>query len=319
MAWGRSGAKNILASGAQPHAGIRFSVGVFSHTLARLNSAGGGSLPFEGGHFDAGCRNSVWVSPHPACRFAARHATLLIMKMLAVVPARLASTRLPRKVLRPIAGEPMLARVYAAVRAAGIEVVVATDSDEILALCRERGLAARMTSSRHRSGTERVHEIAQTMAASIYLNVQGDEPLARPEHIAQLSELMLRRTEAPVGTLKTPCPECDLANPNAVKVVTDAEGRALYFSRATIPFDRDGVRPAYFKHLGFYAYRKAALERFCSLPESALERSERLEQLRFLENGIPIYVAETPYDTIGVDTEEDLRRAEQALLRQART
>ena len=116
-----------------------------------------------------------------------------------------------------------------------------------------------------------------------------------------------------VGTLKTPASAQDISNPNAVKVVTDSAGMALYFSRATIPYDRDGTGPRYFKHLGFYAYRKTALDRFCALPESGLERSERLEQLRFLENGIPIRVGETPYDTVGVDTEEDLQRVEQIL------
>jgi 3-deoxy-manno-octulosonate cytidylyltransferase (CMP-KDO synthetase) len=117
-----------------------------------------------------------------------------------------------------------------------------------------------------------------------------------------------------VGTLKTKAASHDVVNPNAVKVVSDASGRALYFSRSTIPHDRDGFEEVrYYKHLGFYAYRKAALDRFCALPESALERTERLEQLRFLENGIPIHVAETPYDTVGVDTEEDLRRVEALL------
>jgi 3-deoxy-manno-octulosonate cytidylyltransferase (CMP-KDO synthetase) len=116
-----------------------------------------------------------------------------------------------------------------------------------------------------------------------------------------------------VGTLQTPCPAHDISNPNAVKVVTDVAGRALYFSRATIPHDRDGSGPRYYKHLGFYAYRKPALDRFVSLPESSLERSERLEQLRFLENGIPIHVGETPYDTVGVDTEADARRVEEVL------
>jgi 3-deoxy-manno-octulosonate cytidylyltransferase (CMP-KDO synthetase) len=106
----------------------------------------------------------------------------------------------------------------------------------------------------------------------------------------------------------TPAAAIDIPNPNAVKVVVDLSGRALYFSRATIPLDRDASRPRYFKHLGLYAYRKAALDRFVSLPESFLEKAERLEQLRFLENGIPIYVAETPHDSIGVDTEEDLER-----------
>ena len=113
--------------------------------------------------------------------------------------------------------------------------------------------------------------------------------------------------------MKTPCKPEDVNNPNAVKVVTDLAGNALYFSRATIPFDRDAGGPRYFKHLGFYAYKKAALDKFCSLPESSLERSERLEQLRFLENGIAIRVAETPFDTIGVDTEEDRRRVEEIL------
>ncbi len=148
----------------------------------------------------------------------------------------------------------------------------------------------------------------------MYLNVQGDEPLTRPEHIASLLKLM-EDPAVQVGTLKTPAASIDVPNPNAVKVVTDATGRALYFSRATIPHDRDGVGPAYYKHLGFYAYRKPALDRFVSLPESSLERCERLEQLRFLENGIPIHVAETPYDTVGVDTEEDLQRVAQLLAR----
>jgi len=151
------------------------------------------------------------------------------------------------------------------------------------------------------------------VAADVYVNVQGDEPLARPEHIAALLAPM-EDASVLVSTIKTPAAAADIDNPNAVKVVTDAAGRALYFSRATIPYDRDRAgQPRYFKHLGFYAYRKPALERFCSLPESSLERSERLEQLRFLENGIPIHVAETPYDTIGVDMEDDLRRVEAIL------
>jgi 3-deoxy-manno-octulosonate cytidylyltransferase (CMP-KDO synthetase) len=128
----------------------------------------------------------------------------------------------------------------------------------------------------------------------------------------------MRDPNVQIGTLKTRAAAEDVHNPNAVKVVTDAAGSALYFSRTTIPYDRDGAGPAYYKHLGFYAYRKAALDRFCALPESSLERSERLEQLRFLENGIPIHVAETPYDTVGVDTEEDLRRVEK-ILRQRET
>jgi 3-deoxy-manno-octulosonate cytidylyltransferase (CMP-KDO synthetase) len=148
--------------------------------------------------------------------------------------------------------------------------------------------------------------------ADVYLNVQGDEPLTHLVQIATLLEVM-KDSSVPVGTLKTPCPPEDIRNPSAVKVVTAANGRALYFSRATIPFDRDAGGAKYFKHLGFYAYRKLALDFFVSQPESSLEKTERLEQLRFLENGIPIYVAETPYDSVGVDTEEDLQRVEMIL------
>ncbi len=134
-------------------------------------------------------------------------------------------------------------------------------------------------------------------------------------HVATLIELMqTQHTNVPVGTLRTPATAEDIANPNAVKVVTDLHNRALYFSRSTIPFDRDGSQPRYFKHLGIYAYRKAALEQFVTLAESSLERAERLEQLRFLENGIPIYAAETPYDSIGVDTEEDFTRVLKTLI-----
>ncbi|MGB9256320.1 MAG: 3-deoxy-manno-octulosonate cytidylyltransferase, partial [Candidatus Korobacteraceae bacterium] len=173
------------------------------------------------------------------------------VKAIAIIPARLASTRLPRKVLREIAGRPMLAYVYDAARACpGFEdVIVATDSDEIAAVCSQNGWPCRMTSPEHRSGTDRVHEVAQTVAADVYVNIQGDEPLARREHLDVLLELM-QRDDVEVGTLKTICDTGDLKNPNAVKVVTTLDDRALYFSRATIPFDRDntGTVP-YYKHL----------------------------------------------------------------------
>jgi len=231
------------------------------------------------------------------------------MKAIAVIPARLASTRLARKMLRDVLGKPLIGVVYEAVRLSPLlsEVIIATDSDEILATCRQHGWNARLTSSQHRSGTERVHEISNTELADVYINVQGDEPLVRAEQITSLLQVM-ENSAVQVGTLMTPATDVDIANPNAVKVVTDLNGRALYFSRATIPFDRDNTNPQLFKHLGLYAYRKPALDKFVSLPESFLEKSERLEQLRFLENGIAIYVGETPYDSVGVDTEEDLRR-----------
>jgi 3-deoxy-manno-octulosonate cytidylyltransferase (CMP-KDO synthetase) len=236
------------------------------------------------------------------------------MRAIAVIPARLASTRLPRKMLREFDGKPLVGVVYEAVRSSPLldDVVIATDSEEIMDVCRMRGWNAQMTSAAHRSGTDRVHEISGRVSADIYINVQGDEPLTRTDHIAALLKVM-ESPDAQVGTLMTPAMEIDISNPNAVKVVTDLTGRALYFSRATIPFDRDGNHPRYFKHLGFYAYRKAALDRFVTLPESSLEKSERLEQLRFLENGVSIYVGETPYDSIGVDTEEDFLRVTEIL------
>jgi 3-deoxy-manno-octulosonate cytidylyltransferase (CMP-KDO synthetase) len=236
------------------------------------------------------------------------------MRTVAVIPARLASTRLPRKALRVIAGKILIGRVYDAVQGSRLldDVIIATDSDEIIEVCHSHGWKAQMTSAAHRSGTERVHEVSQSVAADVYLNIQGDEPMTRTEHIAGLIAIM-QDPAVQVGTLMTAAAMADINNPSAVKVVTDSAGRALYFSRATIPYDRDSGGSKYFKHLGFYAYRKAALDRFVALPESSLERSERLEQLRFLENGIPIHVADTRYDTVGVDTEEDLRRVEKIL------
>ena len=236
------------------------------------------------------------------------------MRAIAIIPARLASTRLPRKMLREIGGKPLIGVVYEAVRHSALldDVIVATDSEEIRKACREHEWKVRMTSTAHRSGTERVHEVSGREAADVYINVQGDEPLVCAEQIEGLLQVM-KNESAQVGTLMTPAADVDIANPNAVKVVTDLSGRALYFSRATIPFDRDGTRPRYCKHLGFYAYRKPALDRFVTLPESSLERAERLEQLRFLDNGIPIYVGETPHDSVGVDTEDDLQRVIQIL------
>ena len=217
--------------------------------------------------------------------------------------------RLPRKMLREIHGKPLAVWVFQSVRSSALldDVIIATDSEEILAACKKHGCKARMTSDKHRSGTERVHEISQSISADVYINVQGDEPMIRAAHIDTLAALM-KNPNIHVGTLKTPASSDDIANPNAVKVVADANQRALYFSRSTVPYDRDAAHPKYFKHLGIYAYRKPFLDKFVTLPESSLERAERLEQLRFLENGIPIYVAETAYDSIGVDTEDDFQR-----------
>ena len=238
------------------------------------------------------------------------------IRIAGVIPARLNSTRLSRKVLRLIAGRPMVERVWRAANASGLmdPVVVATDSEEVAAVCRERGVPAVMTSADCASGSDRVREVARQIEAEIYVNIQGDEPTLMPDFFPPLLGLF-DRPEVEVGTLAVRCPPEEFANPNAVKVVTALDGRALYFSRSTIPFDRDATGfTGYRKHLGIYAYRRAALERFASLPPSPLERLERLEQLRLLENGIALYVAEAPGDTIGVDTEADLMRAEAVLM-----
>jgi 3-deoxy-manno-octulosonate cytidylyltransferase (CMP-KDO synthetase) len=237
------------------------------------------------------------------------------MRAAGIIPVRMASTRLPRKPMRLIAGRPMIEHVYRAVKSSPLlaEVVVATDSGEIFDFCRAAGFAAVMTSEQCRSGTDRVQEAVRKIAADVYVNVQGDEPLTRPQHIAALLSVM--KPQVQVGTLKIRISGEIAQDPNVVKVVTGMDGRALYFSRFPIPFDRDGAQASFFKHLGLYAYRGAALDRFVTWPEAALEKAERLEQLRFLENGVDIYVAETELDTVGVDTEEDISRVEELLSR----
>ena len=236
--------------------------------------------------------------------------------VLGVIPARLASTRLPRKVLRVIAGRPMLAWVVEAAQACDQldRVIVATDSEEVVELCNANGWPVQLTSPDLPSGSDRVHAVAQIHPADIYVNIQGDEPLLRLEHLTALLR-PFAHPHVDVTTLKALCTPANIPNPNAVKVVTAADGRALYFSRATIPYDRDATGQAnYWKHIGLYAYRQVALSRFPTLPHRTLEITERLEQLRFLENGLNVYVEPTEYDTIGVDTEEDLRQVESILL-----
>jgi 3-deoxy-manno-octulosonate cytidylyltransferase (CMP-KDO synthetase) len=208
----------------------------------------------------------------------------------------------------------MLAWVYEAARSCPQldQLVIATDSDEIAEVCRENNWPVQLTSPDLTSGTDRVHAVSQLIEAEIYVNIQGDEPLLKPEHLTALLR-PFAQPHVEVSTLKVACTPVNIHNPNAVKVVTAADGRALYFSRSTIPYNRDGGQAQYWKHIGLYGYRKSALERFPTLPHSTLEHTERLEQLRFLENGITVYVEPTEFDTIGVDTEEDLRQVESML------
>ena len=235
-----------------------------------------------------------------------------------MIPARLASTRLPGKVLRPLLGRPMLQWVVeAALHCPQLDgVVVATDSEEVAAVCLANRWQYQMTDPDLPSGTDRMRAVALELEAEIYVNIQGDEPLLQPAHIDALLRPFARGAHVEVTTVKTPCVLENFTNPNAVKVVNATDGRALYFSRATIPYDRDGTGNAtYWKHLGLYAYRREALLRFGTLQASPLEQTERLEQLRLLENGLALYVEAVDFDAVGVDTEADIPRVE-ALLRE---
>ena len=240
--------------------------------------------------------------------------------VLGVIPARLNSTRLPRKVLREICGRPMVQHVYERARQCPrlTELVVATDSLEVAEVCRRLGIPVEMTSPDHPSGTDRLHEVMTRRDAEIFVNIQGDEPLIDPGHIDALLEPFEQEPQTQISTLCIAITPEEAKNPNVVKVVSDRHGNAIYFSRWPIPFDRDGASPVqYFKHMGLYAYRRDPLKVFHSLPPSKLELAERLEQLRFLEYGLPIRVAETMFATVGVDTEEDLRTVERILQQRA--
>jgi len=236
------------------------------------------------------------------------------MHVLGVIPARLESQRLPHKVLRAIGGHPMIVWVYRrAHQARSLDhLLVATDSAEIFNTCDEHNIPVTMTSAAHRSGTDRIVEVMSESPAGIYVNIQGDEPMVCAEHIERLLQPFRGSPHTQVSTLKVAISPAQAGDPHNVKVVTDTRGGALYFSRSPIPYDRDGTgQVQYYKHLGLYAYSSAALRKFQSLDTTVLERHEKLEQLRFLENGIPMVVIETSHDSIGVDTEEDLRRVEE--------
>lgn len=235
------------------------------------------------------------------------------LRVLGVIPARLHSTRLPRKVLREIAGSPMVAHVFRRARQSPLlsDLFVATDAQEVVEACRALRIPAVMTSADHPSGTDRVWEVSRSRAADVYVNIQGDEPLISPGHIRALVEPFQRRPETQVTTLRIRASVEEAADPNVVKVVCKVWGDALYFSRLPIPCDRDGTAaPTYWKHLGIYAYRREALESFHRFQPAPIETAERLEQLRFLEHGIPVHVVETTEPTIGVDTETDLHAVE---------
>ena len=246
-------------------------------------------------------------------------------KALAVIPARYGAQRFPGKPLARIAGKPLVQHVYErAARARRLDaVVVATDDTRILEAVESFGGTAVLTSPDCATGTDRVAEVARARAYDLVVNLQGDEPLMRPEMIDQLVEGLAGDSSCPMATLARKIESTEvLENPNVVKVVMDRHGRALYFSRHPIPYVRDAARDGaaerlraatFYKHLGIYAYRREFLLEFVSWPQTALEKAEKLEQLRALENGATIKVLITPHDSIGVDRPEDVALVEEIL------
>ena len=250
------------------------------------------------------------------------------MKTVIIIPSRYASQRLPQKPLAMIAGKMLVQRVYERCKlASGIdEIYIATDHSAIAEAVEQFGGKVVMTSPDCPSGTDRVAEAAKNLNIenAIVINVQGDEPLIDPSVITALANEMKNHPEIPVATPITPLKKAEeLTNPNIVFAVKDRNGNALYFSRHPIPFHRDlgfdsvfswPEQHLYFKHIGVYAYRAGILKQFVALGESPLERAERLEQLRLLEAGIPIRCVEVDYESVAVDTAEDIKRVELLLL-----
>ena len=233
------------------------------------------------------------------------------MKVLCVIPARYASTRLPGKPLKDIAGKPMVVRVYERASQAGLvnETLVATDDDRIKAAVEAAGGKAMLTRADHATGTDRLAEVAEAYPeVDLIVNVQGDEPLIDPGLIDELAGLFANEPELAMATVKTEMEdEAEQKNPNNVKVVCDKAGYALYFSRSLMPYPRKGGCPVY-KHIGIYAYRRDFLLHYAKMEPTPLEQAESLEQLRALENGYRIKVVETKAKFVGVDTVEDLER-----------
>ena len=237
------------------------------------------------------------------------------MRVLGVIPARLGSTRLPHKPLQLLAGEPLITRVIERVRDHGLvdELVVATDSSQVAEVVKQSGVKPVLTADTHISGTDRVAEVASQPAFAAYdlvVNIQGDEPFLSRESLA--GAVARVRQGDDIGTAAAPLDAGAAADPARVKVVTDAEGHALYFSRAAIPYHRNSGEPAtYWQHVGVYAYSRSAMSRWRTLESCDLEQAERLEQLRALYYGFRIGVARLEEPALpGIDTLEDLRRAE---------
>ena len=236
------------------------------------------------------------------------------LKTIAVIPARMSSTRFPGKVLANLGGKPIIQWVWErTVRSKASQVLIATDSEEVIRAAKSFGANAVMTRPDHPSGSDRIREAALNIDYDVIINVQGDEPFMEPDVINSLIDVMNGADAPEMATVVVPCKREEIAsNPNLPKVVLTADDYALYFSRSEIPFLRvGGTDMQLYRHWGIYAYRRATLDRFVSLPESSLEKCEKLEQLRALENGIRIKVVKTAFQSIGIDTPEDLVRAEE--------
>jgi 3-deoxy-manno-octulosonate cytidylyltransferase (CMP-KDO synthetase) len=239
--------------------------------------------------------------------------------VIIVIPARYGSTRLPGKPLVQLAGKPMVQWVYERAKLAksASKVIVATDDDRIVKAVEAFGGEARMTRTDHRTGTERIAEVAAHTKGEVFVNVQGDEPLLDPASVDTAVAALLEDPPASIATVAVPLrTPADIMDPNVVKTVLDFDGNALYFSRAPIPWVRDTgghVQARHLKHLGLYVFQRDALLEYPTLPQGDLERIEQLEQLRWLENGWKIRVAEVEHDAVSVDVPEDVTRVEALL------
>jgi 3-deoxy-manno-octulosonate cytidylyltransferase (CMP-KDO synthetase) len=241
------------------------------------------------------------------------------LKVVVVIPARYGSTRLPGKPLVALAGKPMIQRVYERAQLAkrAGQVIVATDDERIVKAVEEFGGVARMTRSDHRTGTERVAEVAAHVQGDVFVNVQGDEPLLDPVAVDTAVDALLEEPAAAIATVATPIKTpADIMDPNVVKTVLDFENNGIYFSRAPIPWVRDTaikIQVRHWKHLGLYVFQRETLLEYPTLPQGELEKIEQLEQLRWLENGWKIRVAEVAHDAVSVDVPEDVGRVEKLL------
>ena len=244
------------------------------------------------------------------------------MKTAVIIPARMGSMRFPGKVLADLGGKPVIQHVWEnAMRSKADSVTIAADDPRVEQAVKAFGGSVVMTKPSHPSGSDRVWEAAQSNDAELIVNVQGDEPFLPHEVIDDLIDAMHGPDAPAMGTVVLPCSRADIAaNPNLPKVVLTTDDYALYFSRSMIPYLREGGEETeVYRHWGIYAYRRETLAKFVSLPEGRLERCEKLEQLRALENGIRIKVIKTSFDSIGIDTPDDLVRAQEFLARRQKT